>query len=62
MRQNDAKAYAWWKLALKDVDEEEPAELKMVIERMRPETRAQAVKLVKEFTKKYQKPDSISKI
>jgi TPR repeat protein len=62
VRQNDAKAYAWWKLALKDVDEDEPTELKMVIERMRPETRAHAVKLAKEFTKKYQKPEGLSKI
>jgi TPR repeat protein len=62
VRQNDAQAYAWWKLALKDVDEDEPTELKVVIDRMRPETRAEAVKLAKEYAKKYHKPGSLSKI
>jgi len=62
VRQSDAKAYAWWKLALKDVDDEEPPELQVVIERMDPETRDQAVKLAKEYSAKYEKPGSLSKI
>jgi TPR repeat protein len=62
VRQSDPKAYAWWQLALKDMDEEEPPEFQILVERMSPEMRAQAVKLMKEFSKRYVKTHGLPKI